>query len=131
MGTRVTQPRTLRLTTMPLRRPAWAEGGRGRCSRSQAKWLLAKRFLKMDNINKCLMRLLPMQLRQSAVHSVKILRWALFCLIVPTERFNPVSRYTAMVSITFPTASSKASDLVDFELIKFIAVALTGSYFKG
>lgn len=82
----------------PLRRPLCSEasllaGGAGARSRarSQARWLLSKWFLKMGNINECLMLLLPMQLLQSAVLFAKISGLALFPPVVATEGFHPVS----------------------------------------
>lgn len=56
---------------------------------SEATWLTAKRFLKMHDINKCLMRLLPMQLRQSAVHSAKILAFGAGLRDCPHGMFEP------------------------------------------
>lgn len=56
---------------------------------SEATWLTAKRFLKMHDINKCLMRLLPMQLRQSAVHSAKILAFGAGLRDCPHGTFEP------------------------------------------
>lgn len=78
----------------PLRRPLCSEasllaGGAG--ARSQARWLLSKWFLKMGNINECLMLLFPVQLLQSAVLFAKISGLALFPPVVATEGFHPVS----------------------------------------
>lgn len=56
---------------------------------SEATWLTAKRFLKMHDINKCLMCLLPMQLRQSAVHSAKILAFGAVLRDCPHGTFEP------------------------------------------
>lgn len=88
-----------------LRSQSPSRQGWGQCSRSQARWLLAKWFLKMGNTDKCLMLLLPVQLLQSAVLFVKTLCLALFSLMVPNECFNPVSYSASPLS---PFALSRA-----------------------
>lgn len=117
------------LGSQPPSGPGW-----GHCSRTQARWLVAKWFLKMDNINKCLLLLLPVQLLQSAFLFVKILGWALCSPTLPTQGFDPVSSSASPLSpfALSPCCIRSLWVSVHFQvsgvsgLVMFTAVALPG-----